>query len=107
MGLPLVTKSAGSKSGLSLIGALRGLAIKLIIKMPLQTPRPVPDTSEERKANLDSAIASVRLEGLEPTHSALEIFRRYSDGELALEEMVEEVRALNAREFGPVPVSGD
>jgi hypothetical protein len=77
------------------------------MKMPLQTPRPVPDTSEERKANLDSAIASVRLEGLEPTDSALDIFRRYADGELAIEEMVEEVRALNAREFGPVPVSGD
>ena len=107
MGLPLVTKSAGSQTDLRLIGALRGVAIKSYVKIPLQIPPSVPDTPEERKANLDSAIASVRLEGLEPTGPALAIFHRYADGELTVDEMVEEVRDLNAREFGPVPVSGD
>jgi len=35
------------------------------------------------------------------------IFQRYANGELTAEEMVEEVRASNAREFGPVPISGN
>jgi hypothetical protein len=67
---------------------------------------PLADTPAERSAILEAAIGSVRIEGLEPTDSAKRIFQRYADGELTVEEMVEEIRALNAREFGPVPVPG-
>ncbi len=52
-------------------------------------------------------MASVRLEGLEPTDAAKAIFDRYVAGDLTMEEMGAEIRALNAREFGPVHVSGD
>ena len=60
-----------------------------------------------REARIERAIASVRLEGLEPTAGGIAIFRRYVEGELTIDEMDEEIRALNAREFGPVHVSGD
>jgi hypothetical protein len=61
----------------------------------------------ERQARVTRAIASVRLEGLEPTDGAKAIFDRYIAGELTIEEVGEEIQALNARQFGPVHVSGD
>ena len=61
----------------------------------------------ERLARIERATASVRLEGLEPTDAAKLIFERYVSGELTLEQMGTEIRALNAREFGPVSVPGD
>ena len=61
----------------------------------------------ERKARIDRARASVRLEGLEPSDTANAIFDRYVSGELTIEQMGAEIRALNAREFGSIQVSGD
>jgi hypothetical protein len=69
-----------------------------------------PITEEERvarQARVSRAVASVRLEGLEPTSSATVIFDRYAAGDLTIERMAAEIRALNAREFGPIHVSGD
>jgi hypothetical protein len=70
------------------------------------TPR-VKQERAERQARIERAKASVRLEGLEPTHAATLIFDRYVFGELTIEQMGTEIRALNAREFGPVHVSVD
>jgi hypothetical protein len=67
-------------------------------------------TDQERAARafgVENALASVRLEGLEPSEGAKAIFERYVAGELTLDEMDEEIRALNAREFGPLHLSGD
>ena len=61
----------------------------------------------ERLARVARAVASVRLEGLEPTAAAKAVFDRYVAGELTTGEMTAEIRALNAREFGPVHASGD
>ena len=70
--------------------------------------KPVPDQRRiERKTRVESAIASVRMEGLEPTPSALAVFDRYVRGELTEAEMTAKIRALSAAEFGPVHVSGD
>ena len=69
-----------------------------------------PITEQERKerqARVARAAASVRLEGLEPSAAAKAIFDRYITGDLTTEEMAAEIRALNAREFGPIHVSGD
>jgi hypothetical protein len=60
-----------------------------------------------RQARIKRAIASVGLEGLEPTDTATLIFDRYVSGELTIEQMGTEIRALNAREFGPAHVSPD
>ena len=61
----------------------------------------------KRQGAVDNALASIRLEGLEPNDAGHAIFRRYVDGELTIDEMDEEIRALHARQFGPVYVSRD
>ncbi|MFN0168272.1 MAG: antitoxin VbhA family protein [Bryobacteraceae bacterium] len=61
----------------------------------------------ERRARVERAVASVRLEGLEPTDAAKAVFDRYVAGDLTADGMAAEIRALNAREFGPVHLSGD
>jgi hypothetical protein len=60
----------------------------------------------ERQARVTRAIASGRLEGLEPTEAAKVIFDRYVAGDLTTAEMAAEIRALNARQFGPIHLSG-
>jgi hypothetical protein len=50
----------------------------------------------ERQARSERALRSVRLEGLEPTGSARAAFDRYISAELTIDEMVAEIRALNA-----------
>ena len=73
-------------------------------------PPTVNITGRERTKRLDEvrqALASVRLEGLEPGDEAQSIYRRYVDGELTLQEMGAEIEALHDREYGPVPVSGN
>ena len=65
------------------------------------------DEQTERQARVVRAVASVRLEGLEPTVAARAVFDRYAAGDLTSQEMTEQIRALNAREFGPVHVPGD
>ncbi len=62
---------------------------------------------QERAKRLDEvcqALASVRLEGLEPGREAHSIYQRYVDGELTLEQMGAEIEALHDREYGPVPI---
>ena len=61
----------------------------------------------ERQARVERAIASVRLEGLEPTDEAKAVFDRYIAGDLTTEQMTPEIQALNAREFGPIHVYRD
>ena len=61
----------------------------------------------ERRARVARAVASVRLEGLEPTDAAKAVFDRYVAGDLTSDEMAAEIRALNAREFGPIHIPGD
>jgi hypothetical protein len=61
----------------------------------------------DRGAEIEQALASVRLEGLEPGDAAKAIFQRYVDGELSLEQIGMEIRALHDREHGPLHVSRD
>jgi hypothetical protein len=71
-------------------------------------PLPVKITEQERVKRhneVQQALASVRLEGLEPGDEAQSIYQRYVDGELTLEQMGAEIEALHDREHGPVPVS--
>ena len=70
--------------------------------------KPITDQERtERQDRVARAVASVRLEGLEPTDAAKAVFERYIAGEMTTQEMAAEIRALNAREFGPIHVSGD
>ena len=68
---------------------------------------PITDAERaERRAAAERALASLRLENLEPTASAKAIVERYISGEITTDELVQEVQALNAREFGPLRIPG-
>jgi hypothetical protein len=70
--------------------------------------KPITDRERaERQARVVRVLASVRLEGLEPTEAAKAVFDQYVAGDLTAQEVTAEIRALNAREFGPIHVSGD
>ena len=56
----------------------------------------------ERAREVDNALASVRLEGLEPSDEAKAIFQRYVDGEMTSEEMGRAIDELLDRKYGPV-----
>lgn len=64
--------------------------------------KPISDQERiERRDRVARALASVRLEGLEPTEAARAIFDRYVAGKMSTQEMVTKIQALSAREFGP------
>ncbi len=67
----------------------------------------LPITEQERAKRLDvirQALASVRMEGLEPGDEAKAVFQRYVDGGLTLEQIGAEIEALHDREHGPIHV---
>jgi predicted transcriptional regulator len=57
---------------------------------------------EQRVRDIENALASGRIEGLEPSSEALAIFQRYIDGELTLEQMGAAIDEHADREYGPV-----
>ena len=59
----------------------------------------------QREREVENALASVRMEGLEPSAEARDIFQRYVDGDLTLEEMARTVDQLLDRQYGPVRLS--
>ncbi|MBM3739052.1 MAG: hypothetical protein FJW39_25025 [Acidobacteria bacterium] len=61
---------------------------------------------EERAREISNALASVRLEGLEPTDEAKAILQRYADGALTADGMGHAIDQLLDREYGPVRLSG-
>lgn len=62
---------------------------------------------EQRARDVANALASGRLEGLEPSPEALAIFQRYVDGELTFEEMGAAIQAHADREYGPLRLPGN
>jgi hypothetical protein len=58
----------------------------------------------ERAREVENAIASGRIEGLEPSAEAMAIFQRYIDGELSLEQMGAAIDEHAGREYGPVRI---
>jgi hypothetical protein len=57
---------------------------------------------EQRAKEIENALASGRMEGLEPSAGAMTIFQRYIDGELTLEQMGVAIDEYADREYGPV-----
>ena len=67
-------------------------------------------TDEEcakRRDDLEQALASVRLEGLEPGEDAHAIFERYMDGDLTFEQVGSEIHSLHDRKYGPIRLPRD
>ena len=59
-------------------------------------------TRIQREREVENALASVRMEGLEPSAEAKDIFQRYVEGDLTLKEMGRTVDQLLDRQYGPV-----
>lgn len=57
---------------------------------------------EQRAKEIENALASGRIEGLEPSAEAMAIFQRYIEGELTLEQMGAAIDEHADREYGPV-----
>jgi Antitoxin VbhA len=67
--------------------------------------RTLDQTRIQREREVENALASVRMEGLEPSAEARDIFQRYVEGDLSLEEMGRTVDQLLDRQYGPVRLS--
>ena len=65
----------------------------------------VDRTRVEREREVENALASVRMEGLEPPPEALDIFHQYVDGVVGLEAMGRAVDQLLDRHYGPIRLS--
>ena len=61
----------------------------------------------QRAREVENALASGRMEGLEPSAGAMTIFQRYIDGEITFEQMGAAIDEYAEREYGPVRVSRD
>ncbi len=62
---------------------------------------------EVRAREIENALASVRMEGLEPSAGARTIFQRYVDGELTMEQMGAAMQRYADQEYGPVRLPGN
>jgi hypothetical protein len=70
--------------------------------------KPINDVERAQRADeIAEAVASIRLEGLEPSPEATAIFARYVSGDLSMDETSTEIQALNARRARSVPVPRD
>jgi hypothetical protein len=57
---------------------------------------------EQRVREVENALASVRMEGLEPSEEAKALFQRYVDGEVSSEELDRVFDQYIDRKYGPV-----
>jgi len=62
-------------------------------------------TRIQRQREVENALASVRMEGLDPSAEAKGVFQRYVEGDLSLKEMGRAVDQLLERQYGPVRLS--
>jgi 3,4-dihydroxy-2-butanone 4-phosphate synthase len=60
-----------------------------------------------RQGEVENALASVRLEGLEPSAEALELFHQYADGQIDSEELDVLFAEHIDRTYGPLHVPGN
>ena len=68
----------------------------------------IPEIEREQRASeVEHGLASVRLEGLEPSDDAKALFGRYVDGELSAEELEEAFANLFNRKYGPLRLPGN
>ena len=69
---------------------------------------PTTDQARIRRAReVENALASVRMEGLEPSDEAKAMFQRYVDGELTSENLDRAFDRYFDRKYGPICIPGD
>ncbi|HEY4086180.1 MAG TPA: antitoxin VbhA family protein [Bryobacteraceae bacterium] len=65
----------------------------------------VDQARAQREREVENALASVRMEGMEPSEEASAIFRQYVEGDVTLEQMGQAVDQLLDRQYGSVRLS--
>lgn len=76
----------------------------------MKAPMAVTATDQaraQRAREVENALASVRMEGLEPSDDAKAIFQRYVDGDLTAEEMGRAIDQILDTQYGPVRLPGN
>jgi len=63
------------------------------------------DERRARQIALEEALASVRMEGLEPPPSFHELAARFVDGELTIEQVIEAIHAGRKRHPATEPAA--
>ena len=61
----------------------------------------------QRAREVENALASVRIEGLEPSDEAKAMFQRYVDGEVTSEELDRGFDMYFDRKYGPLRLPGN
>ncbi len=61
----------------------------------------------QRAKDVENAIASVRLEGLEPSGEAKDLFQRYVDGDLTSDQLDHSLKTRLDAKYGPVCLPRD
>lgn len=62
---------------------------------------------EQRASAVNNALATVRIEGLEPSDDAKALFGRYVEGELSSDELDHAFDLLFDRKYGPIRLLGN
>jgi hypothetical protein len=62
---------------------------------------------EQRSRQVENALASVRMEGLEPSPEAVALFQRYIDDELTSDQLDQAFDAFFDCKYGPVRKPGN
>lgn len=66
-----------------------------------------PEDRARRAEYVENAIASIRIEGLEPSDAAKALFQRYIAGEMTMNDLGAAIDALHDQQYGPVRLSRD
>ena len=61
----------------------------------------------QRAREVDSALGSVRIEGLEPSDEAKAMFQRYVDGDISSAELDRAFDVYFDQKYGPVRLPGN
>ena len=65
----------------------------------------IPDVErEQRTSEVNNALASVRMEGLEPDERVLHLYQLYVTGELTSEALDEALNRHFVAEYGPLSI---
>jgi len=60
----------------------------------------------QRQLAIENALATVRLEGLEPSDETKDIFDRYVNGEITADQMDIAMEQFLDRKYGPIRLPG-
>jgi hypothetical protein len=86
----------------AVVASLADVKIKGLLNRPYMAITTLNGTRTEREREVENALASVRMEGLEISTEAQAIFGHYVDGDLSSEELDRAFDQYFDGKYGPV-----